>query len=92
MQDFKRRFHTTSSAVAVQPKEQKSGVGRRLGRSVTGALTGANRDKNDEDGQGLSAMEKHQQDLVSMAFVIYDTISRFLRLASSTSTTISDLS
>ncbi|SPO27121.1 probable Regulator of G-Protein Signaling Protein [Ustilago trichophora] len=75
VQDFKRRFHTTSSAVAVQPssKESKGGVGRRLGRSVTGALGGANKDKNDEDGQGLSAMEKHQQDLVSMAFVIYDT-------------------
>lgn len=74
VQDFKRRFHTTSSAVAVQtPAKDKSGVGRRLGRSVTGALAGANKDKTEEDGQGLNAMEKHQQDLVSMAFVIYDT-------------------
>lgn len=71
VQDFKRRFHTTSSAVAVQ-SSTKSGVGRRLGRSVTGALAGGNKG-SDEDGQGLSAMEKHQQDLVSMAFVIYDT-------------------
>ena len=75
VQDFKRRFHTTSSAVAVQTpsKDHKHGVGRRLGRSVTGALGGSNRDRSEEDGQGLSAMEKHQQDLVSMAFVIYDT-------------------
>lgn len=75
VQDFKRRFSTTSSAVAVQApvKEHKSGMGRRLGRSVTGALGNANKDKTDEDGQGMSAMEKHQQDLISMAFVIYDT-------------------
>ncbi|GAC93090.1 hypothetical protein PHSY_000651 [Pseudozyma hubeiensis SY62] len=72
VQDFKRRFHTTSSAVAVQTpvKDHKGGVGRRLGRSVTGA---ANKDKNEQDSQGLTAMEKHQQDLVSMAVVIYDT-------------------
>ncbi|CDU26077.1 probable Regulator of G-Protein Signaling Protein [Sporisorium scitamineum] len=74
VQDFKRRFHTTSSAVAVQtPAKDKGGVGRRLGRSVTGALAGNTKDKNDEDSQGLNAMERHQQDLVSMAFVIYDT-------------------
>ncbi|SJX62477.1 probable Regulator of G-Protein Signaling Protein [Sporisorium reilianum f. sp. reilianum] len=74
VQDFKRRFHTTSSAVAVQtPSKDKGGVGRRLGRSVTGALAGANKDKPEEDSQGLNAMERHQQDLVSMAFVIYDT-------------------
>ena len=75
VQDFKRRFHTTSSAVAVQTpsKEQKGGVGRRLGRSVTGALAGGGKEKVEEDSQGLTAMEKHQQDLVSMAFVIYDT-------------------
>ncbi|EST04728.1 Regulator of G protein signaling domain protein [Kalmanozyma brasiliensis GHG001] len=75
VQDFKRRFHTTSSAVAVQTpsKEHKSGVGRRLGRSVTGALAGGQKDRTEDDNQGLSAMEKHQQDLVSMAFVIYDT-------------------
>ncbi|GAC72172.1 hypothetical protein PANT_6c00106 [Moesziomyces antarcticus T-34] len=74
VQDFKRRFHTTSSAVAVQTpaKDSKGGMGRRLGRSVTGALAN-NKDKSDDDTQGLSAMEKHQQDLVSMAFVIYDT-------------------
>ncbi len=74
VQDFKRRFHTTSSAVAVQTpaKDSKGGMGRRLGRSVTGALVN-NKDKSDDDTQGLSAMEKHQQDLVSMAFVIYDT-------------------
>lgn len=76
VQDFKRRFHTTSSAVAVQTpsKEQKSGVGRRLGRSVTGVLAaGGNKDKSEDESQGLTAMERHQQDLVSMAFVIYDT-------------------
>ncbi|PWY97479.1 regulator of G protein signaling superfamily [Testicularia cyperi] len=79
VQDFKRRFHTTSSAVAVQGagKDSKSnGVGRRFGRSMAGALssgTAAAKDKVEENEQGLNAMERHQQDLISMAFVIYNT-------------------
>ncbi|WVQ82179.1 hypothetical protein IAT38_004307 [Cryptococcus sp. DSM 104549] len=49
VQDFKRRFQTTSSAVA-----------------APGA-------KNVGKTQGHAAMEKHQQDLIAMAFVIYNT-------------------
>jgi hypothetical protein len=49
VQDFKRRFNTSSSAIA-----------------APGALL-------TQRGQGLQAMEKHQQDLVSMAFVIYNS-------------------
>lgn len=49
VQDFKRRFNTSSSAAA-----------------APGALT-------TQRGQGLQAMEKHQLDLISMAFVIYNT-------------------
>jgi hypothetical protein len=48
VQDFKRRFNTTSSAVATL------GVGKSV-------------------GAGHQAMEKHQQDLISMAFVIYNS-------------------
>jgi len=47
VQDFKRKFGTTSSAVALQ--------------------TGKNR------GTGVQAMERHQQDLIAMAFVIYNS-------------------
>ncbi|KAK8864196.1 hypothetical protein IAR55_001442 [Kwoniella newhampshirensis] len=49
VQDFKRRFHTTSSAVATPG----TGKGGKAG--------------------GQAAMEKHQQDLIAMAFVIYNT-------------------
>ncbi|GMK57276.1 hypothetical protein CspeluHIS016_0401100 [Cutaneotrichosporon spelunceum] len=49
VQDFKRRFNTSSSAAA-----------------APGALP-------TQRGQGLQAMERHQQDLISMAFVIYNT-------------------
>ena len=47
VQDFKRKFGTTSSAVALP--------------------TGKNR------GTGVQAMERHQQDLIAMAFVIYNS-------------------
>lgn len=49
VQDFKRRFNTSSSAAA-----------------APGALP-------TQRGQGLQAMERHQQDLISMAFVIYNS-------------------
>lgn len=49
VQDFKRRFNTSSSAAA-----------------APGALP-------TQRGQGIQAMEKHQQDLISMAFVIYNS-------------------
>jgi hypothetical protein len=53
VQDFKRKFGTTSSAVALP--------------------TGKNR------GTGVQAMERHQQDLIAMAFVIYN--SEFILLS-----------
>ncbi|WRT66148.1 uncharacterized protein IL334_003101 [Kwoniella shivajii] len=49
VQDFKRRFQTTSSAIATP--------GSGKGSKTT----------------GHAAMEKHQQDLIAMAFVIYNT-------------------
>ncbi len=52
VQDFKRRFNTTSSAVASP-----------LAKPETGKTHGA------------AAMEKHQQDIVTMAFVIYNSKS-----------------
>jgi hypothetical protein len=51
VQDFKRRFNTTSSAVA-SPLPVKGPVPKT---------------------QGHSAMERHQQDLIAMAFVIYNS-------------------
>lgn len=53
VQDFKRRFNTTSSAVAVSTP-----TGGKQGRDT-----------------GHAAMEKHQQDLIAMAFVIYNSES-----------------
>ncbi|TYJ57038.1 hypothetical protein B9479_002317 [Cryptococcus floricola] len=47
VQDFKRRFQTTSSAVAAPGSKSKV--------------------------SGHQAMEKHQQDLIAMAFVVYNT-------------------
>lgn len=57
--EFRRRFSTTSSAVA--------------GPNIAALV-------NKKGGQGLAAMEKHQQDLINMAFVIYNSAS--LRLLS----------
>jgi hypothetical protein len=54
--EFRRRFSTTSSAVA-GPNAQAQ--------------------QNRKGGQGLAAMEKPQQDLINMAFVIYN--SKFYR-------------
>lgn len=51
IQDFKRRFNTTSSAVAVP------GVQRGSEKGVSGP----------------AAMERHQRDLIAMAFVIYNS-------------------
>jgi hypothetical protein len=51
VQDFKRRFNTTSSAMASSsPNERTNGK-----------------------THGVVAMEKHQQDIVTMAFVIYNS-------------------
>lgn len=58
VQDFKRRFNTTSSAVA----------------------PGA--DKGERKSGGQAVMERHQKDLIAMAFVIYNSESRRICLAS----------
>ncbi|KAK4688035.1 GTPase-activating protein SST2, partial [Tremellales sp. Uapishka_1] len=50
VQDFKRRFNTTSSAIATP------------GTAKTSKAT-----------SGHQAMEKHQQDLITMAFIIYNS-------------------
>lgn len=55
VQDFKRRFNTTSSAAASPSKDAAGATGQRVG--------------------GHQAMEKHQQDLIAMAFVIYNSAS-----------------
>ncbi|PWN47543.1 regulator of G protein signaling superfamily [Violaceomyces palustris] len=85
VQDFKRRFHTTSSATAVKSpatngSSEGSGLTRKFGRTVTGALGGGGGSSGPPgkavDGaplHGFTAMEKHQQDLIGMAFVIYNT-------------------
>lgn len=51
VQDFKRRFNTTSSATAV-PGTQRAGDKRTAGPAV---------------------MQRHQRDLIAMAFVIYNS-------------------
>ena len=66
-QDFKRRFNTTSSAVA----EPAPGKGNRA--------------------IGHQAMERHQQDLIAMAFVIYNSEWRtFLVFSSRSNSSLSD--
>lgn len=49
VQDFKRKFGTTSSAVALPTAKSRA--------------------------TGVQAMERHQQDLISMAFVVYNSES-----------------
>ncbi|KAK0523917.1 hypothetical protein OC842_005995 [Tilletia horrida] len=121
VQDFKRRFHTTSSAVAVRATSDRnddersakrdradkdalsshsgssqgnvgggvaiglSNVVRRLGNKALGP-TSVSSGNSSSSGAGagasssssaaqhsLNAMEKHQQDLITMALVIYNT-------------------
>ncbi|KAE8222689.1 hypothetical protein CF319_g4154 [Tilletia indica] len=112
VQDFKRRFHTTSSAVAVRANWDKndeersstkrdradkdalsahsgssqgnvgtvasglSNVVRRLGNKALGPSSNMSSGSSSSSGtpqHGLNAMEKHQQDLITMALVIYNT-------------------
>lgn len=86
VQDFKRRFHTTSSAVAVRSSvDNNSGKGdsHSKGGGVVGAVRklggGGSKGSNSTStstptaNSSLSAMERHQQDLIAMAFVIYNT-------------------
>lgn len=79
VQDFKRRFHTTSSAVAVRPGGSGGAGGSSSGDKSSGGRRGlfgrsGGSDKGrEQQGQGYTAMEKHQQDLIAMAFVIYNT-------------------
>lgn len=81
VQDFKRRFHTTSSAVAVKSgpasgSAERSGT-RRTGlfnRKAAAAAAQQEQQRSRASSQvGNTAMEKHQQDLIAMAFVIYNT-------------------
>jgi hypothetical protein len=53
VQDFKRKFGTTSSAVALPTAKNRT--------------------------TGVQAMERHQQDLIAMAFVIYNSTSYYPR-------------
>jgi hypothetical protein len=62
VQDFKRKFGTTSSAVALPTANSKNRT------------------------TGVQAMERHQQDLIAMAFVIYNSESFSSFVASSLST------
>lgn len=80
VQDFKRRFHTTSSAVAVRSGDGsnsnvKSDSGSRGG--VVGAVRKlggrSTTQASPSEHTGFTAMERHQQDLIAMAFVIYNT-------------------
>ncbi|MCO5576056.1 hypothetical protein L7F22_029863 [Adiantum nelumboides] len=86
VQDFKRRFHTTSSATAVRPGQEKaansssgggigSAVGRRLGGGGASATSGAkSTSSNGNQTQfGYTAMERHQQEDDRNGFVIYNT-------------------
>ncbi|PWN29815.1 regulator of G protein signaling superfamily [Jaminaea rosea] len=82
VQDFKRRFHTTSSAVAVKSSnanQQGERTSRRTGlfnrnAAKQAAAAAAAEAQQRASGQGTNtAMEKHQQDLIAMAFVIYNT-------------------
>lgn len=57
VQDFKRRFSTTSSAVAAPGTGGGDGKGKA------------------QKAQGHAAMDKHQGDLIAMAFVIYNSES-----------------
>ena len=66
-QDFKRRFNTTSSAVAT-PTATESGP------SASGGGGGGKGNRT----IGHQAMERHQQDLIAMAFVTYNSESRVL--------------
>ncbi len=73
VEDFKRRFHTTSSAVAVRPShEGKGGKDQSVASKMANMLRGTN-DVSAANLTGYTAMEKHQQDLIAMAFVIYNT-------------------
>ena len=77
VQDFKRRFHTTSSAVAVRPSQQEKPKSESMATKMASKLRGNSEREQEEklhaSSTGFSAMEKHQQDLIAMAFVIYNT-------------------
>lgn len=79
VQDFKRRFHTTSSATAVKPGEKTpsssggGGMASAVGRRLAGGASGKTSNSGSQSQSGYTAMERHQQDLIAMAFVIYNT-------------------
>lgn len=68
VQDFKRRFHTTSSAIANNASSHNTGyAAARPG--VTPKLNA----NGTVQTPGQAAMEKHHEALVGMTFVIYNT-------------------
>lgn len=73
VQDFKRRFHTTSSAVAVKSGSEGSATDGKTRRGGLFNRTAAKQSVPSSQGSGFTAMEKHQQDLIAMAFVVYTT-------------------
>ncbi|KAF8338973.1 regulator of G protein signaling domain-containing protein [Cantharellus anzutake] len=77
VQDFKRRFQTTSSANAVNSHTSRPSSANAAG-SGTGANGNGNGASNGSSGgqqnrPGQAAMQKHHRDLISMTFVIYNT-------------------
>lgn len=72
VQDFKRRFHTTSSAIAnnTATRTSDAGNGPNGGRPSNGGKLNPN---GTPQTPGQAAMEKHHQSLVGMTFVIYNT-------------------
>ncbi|CAO1620601.1 unnamed protein product [Parajaminaea phylloscopi] len=73
VRDFKQRFSTTSSAVAVRSGQGSGGSGESSGRKGGLFNRNAARQRGERQGPGYTAMEKHQQDLIASAFKIYAT-------------------
>lgn len=69
VQDFKRRFHTTSSANANNAANRSSDGGNSSSSGIGGKLN----PNGTPQTPGQAAMEKHHQSLVGMTFVIYNT-------------------
>ncbi|KDN46442.1 regulator of G protein signaling [Tilletiaria anomala UBC 951] len=75
VQDFKRRFHTTSSAVAMRSVLAESKASSSsMATKMASKLRGGGSDVSDASNPScMSATERHQQDLITMTFVIYNT-------------------
>lgn len=71
VQDFKRRFHTTSSAIANNALNAQANPARPS--TAAGGGAGKLNANGTPQTPGQAAMEKHHQALVGMTFVIYNT-------------------